>query len=161
MACQHEKACMKSLIFSVCLFVLSVAFTSCQKGETTNTNLAATSIVGSWELRTMQGGMLPARELAPGNGTILHFTDTHYTKYENNTAVQTGTYAIIEDSTVSKTVGLVMPPGKSSHRIILKNDANMRSTFIDIEGDKLSLVWGYFPLDYGVFQQYEKIQADQ
>ena len=151
---------MKFLLWNICLFVLTVTFTSCQKGETTKTNLAATSIIGSWELRTMQGGMLPASELAPGNGTILQFSATHYTKYENNTVVQTGTYAIIEDSTVSKTVGLVLPPGKFSHRIVLKNDANMRSTFIDIEGDKLSLVWGYFPLDYGVFQQYQKIQTD-
>lgn len=151
---------MKPLFFAVCFLTVVVAFTSCQKEEVAKTNLIAESIVGTWELRTMQGGMLPARELAPGNGTILQFTATHYTRYENNAAVQTGTYDIIEDSTVSKTVGLVMPPGKFSHRIVMKNDANHHPTFIDIEDNKLSLVSGYFPLDYGSFQQYEKAETD-
>ena len=151
---------MKPLFFTVCFLAMVVAFTSCQKGDTAKANLAAESIVGSWELRSMQGGMLPARELAPGNGTILQFTATHYTRYENNTAVQTGTYTIMEDSTVSKTVGLVMPAGKFSHRIVLQNDINKHPTFIDIEGSKLSLVWGYFPLDYGVLQHYEKVDTD-
>ena len=108
----------------------------------------------------MQGGMLPAREVPPGNGTIVHFTATHYTRYENNAAVQTGTYDIFEDSTVSKTVGLIMPPGKFTHRIVMKNDENKHPTFIDIEGKKLSLVSGYFPLDYGTFHQYEKVETD-
>ena len=146
---------MKSL-FIVCMAVALITFAGCQKQEEA-TRLAASSITGNWELRAVQGGMLPGRELSPGNGTVLQFSATHYTRYENHAAVQTGTYTITEDSTAAATVGLLLPAGQFRHRIVLENDENKRPTFIHIEGNQLSLVTGYFPLDYGVLQRYEKI----
>ena len=150
---------MKPLFLVVFAAVTIVSFTACQKQEAVEKSRVATSLIGSWELRAMQGGMLPGKELAPGNGAVLQFTATHYTKYENNTVVETGTYSLVQDSTVSETVGLQMPAGKFAYHIVLKNDANQRPTFIDLEDDKLSLVTGYFPLDYGVLKQYVRISV--
>lgn len=147
---------MKPSPFTICYILLIVTFISCQKRETAKAALAETALIGTWELRTNQAGMLPAQELTPGNGTILQFSATQYTKYINHTPVQTGTYSVIEDHTASATVGLALPAEKFRHRIVLQNDENKRPVFFDVEGNRLSLVSGYFPLDYGLLQHYEK-----
>ncbi|MGV3658381.1 MAG: hypothetical protein ACO1NX_10510 [Chitinophagaceae bacterium] len=92
---------MKPLL-SAFLVLIIACFTGCDKNKVDERSINTLSIVGSWELRAIEGGMLPRQEMAPGNGNVLEFTPTHYTRYTNHTAVKTGTYTIIEDSTASK-----------------------------------------------------------
>ena len=135
---------------------LLVFFSSCKKDQcakdTTNS-----SIVGAWELRQAQTGMIPAIDYSPGNGSILKFSNSTYEKYTNNSLVASGHYILMEDASVAAEVGLVIPSGQFTRRIIYDNDFSSRKTFIQISDNKLTFLSGYFPLDGGSNILYQKI----
>jgi hypothetical protein len=58
------------------------------------------SIIGKWELSRRWGTIAGIDENFPaGNGTILEFSGNNFYRYSNTQLTQTGTYAIVEDTT--------------------------------------------------------------
>jgi hypothetical protein len=113
-------------------------------------------ITGTWELREEQGGMMPSKTYVPGNGTYLIFTDTNYERYNNGIMIRSGKYSIVKDSTFYKEVGLVMPDGEYTNRIIFENDPASSKIFFQISGEELTFLSGYFPVDAGSRMMYVK-----
>ena len=134
-----------------------VFFSSCKKDQCTKDGANYSSIVGAWELRQVQAGMIPAIDYSPGNGSILKFSNSMYEKYTNNSLVASGQYILIEDTSVEAEVGLVIPSGQFTRRIIYDNDFSSRKTFIQASDNKLTFLSGYFPLDGGSNVLYQRI----
>ena len=81
---------MKYLVVIICLAGITVFFDSCKRsgGRSDITNFP--SILGTWELKQAQNGMIPTTDYAPGNGNILKFSDSVYEKYTNGNLSKKG-----------------------------------------------------------------------
>src|SRR5687767_6233588 len=128
---------MKYFIVSICLVAIVVLSGSCKKDagkiDTGNTDL----IVGTWELRQAQNGMIPTIDYPSGNGNIFKFSDSGYEKYTNGNLIKSGKYGLIIDSSVETEVGLVIPHGQFTRRIIFDGDLTARKTFIEVSNNKM------------------------
>jgi hypothetical protein len=144
----------KCLLFLFCA-VLATVF-ACNRKVNTETAEAA-ALVGTWELREEQSGMIPTRQHPEGNGDRYRFTATTYERYRNGALEKSGEYRVEMDSTVQKEVGLQLPPGEFTQRIIFEDEPSAPKTFFQRNGDKLILVSGYFPTDGGSRHTYQKV----
>ncbi len=135
-------------------FLLSM---SCNKNENKKSK-SATSLVGTWELRETSGAMSPTVSKFPaGNGNLLIFTENTYELRKNGQVVKNGSYQIVADSTVEKSVCLVFPKGEYAYRIAYDDNNNEPKQFFHVSGNKLGLVAGCYAYDAGHKEVYEKI----
>ena len=104
----------------------------------------------------MQNGMVRMKDYSSGNGNVLKFSNSTYEKYGNNNLITSGHYIIIEDASVAAEVGLIIPSGQFTRRIIYDNDFPSRKTFIQISDNKLTFLSGFFPLDGGSYALYQR-----
>jgi hypothetical protein len=144
---------MKYFTATICVVVLIVFFGSCKKDVASHG-----SITGTWELRQAQNGMVPTIDYPAGNGNILIFSGSGYEKYTNGNLVKSGQYTLVSDASAEASVGLVIPQGQFTTRIIFDNDLVSPKTFIEKSSNKLTLLSGYFPLDGGSHLLYERIE---
>jgi hypothetical protein len=144
---------MKYFIVTICLAAIIVFFGSCKKDRT-----MSISIIGTWELRQTQNGMIPTIDYSPGNGNILIFSESGYEKYTNGNLIKSGHYALVRDVSAEAVVGLVIPSGQFTNRIIFDTDLASSKTFIEVSNNRLTLLSGFFPLDGGSNVSYERIE---
>ncbi|TKK66653.1 hypothetical protein FC093_16590 [Ilyomonas limi] len=149
---------MKYFIVIICLGAISIFWGSCKKDVGTNAVISATSIIGTWELRQAQNGMIPTVTYPAGNGNTFKFSDSTYEKYSSGSLIASGHYILIRDTSVETEVGLLIPPGQFTNRIIFDSDFTSRKTFIDVSNNKLTFLSGYFPLDSGSNILYKRIE---
>jgi hypothetical protein len=140
--------------FTVAMAASLILFSSCKKNNANSTSANATSIVGSWEIRSAQNGMTPTITYSSGNDSILKFTATTWLRYSKGSLVKSGTYTIVVDSSFN---ALVVPAGQFTHRIIYDGDTTSNKKFFQITGKTLSIVSGVFALDYGSYTEYELV----
>jgi len=76
--------------------------------------------------------------------------------FHSGIAPSQGSYKIVADGTVNDSTGLGYPPGQFSNRLILNGDETADKLFYQLEGNKLIVVSGYFPLDLGIEKTYQK-----
>ena len=134
-------------------------FSACGKNKGANNDEG--SIIGGWELRQVSAGMAVARDLPPGNGNILKFTGSNYESYTDGQLVKSGTYALISDTTVQESVCLVLPATEFRTRIVYDGDYQATKEFIQITGNKLSIISGCFAVDAGHRRDYERQLTDK
>jgi hypothetical protein len=149
---------MKRCTGKISLGFILLLFCSCKKDGTAKGITNSTSIVGAWEIRQVQNGMIPTIDYSSGNGNILKFSDSTYEKYTNNNIVKSGHYIVIEDDSVVAEVGLAIPHGQFTHRIVYDNDFGSPKTFFQIANNKLTFLSGFFPLDGGSNVLYQRIE---
>ena len=137
----------------ICLATITLFLNGCKKDPA-----GSVSIAGTWELRQAQNGMIPTIDYAPGNGNMLIFSGSGYDKYESGNLVKSGHYKVVEDGSAEAEVGLVVPSGQFTNRIIFDNDFTSPKVFLEVSNNKLTLLSGYFPLDGGSSQSYERIK---
>jgi hypothetical protein len=147
---------MKYFVPIVSLTVFIIFFAGCKKDIS-----HPTTIIGTWELRQAQNGMTPAITYPPGNENILKFSDSGYAKYVNGNLIKSGHYQLIRDTSVEAEVGLVVPSGQFTNRIIFDGDSLSHKTFIEVSDNKLTLLSGFFPLDGGSNMLYERINNNR
>jgi hypothetical protein len=147
---------MKRLISVICFVALIAILPGCKKQGNAANN---TSLVGTWELRQAQWGMQPNKSFTTGNGNLLVFTDSLYAIYKNGSRIKSGHYSITEDGTVEAEVGLVIPKGQFTNRIVYDNDFTSHKTFFEMSNNQLTILSGYFPLDGGSHEVYERIST--
>jgi len=147
---------MKNFIIAICIGAIIIFFESCTN-DISKSDSNNSSIINTWELRRMQGGMNPVKDYPPGNKTILKFSDSLYERYENGNLIKSGHYKLIRDTSVETEVGLVIPSGQFSNRIIYDSDSASRKTFIEMSNYKLTFLSGFFPSDGGSDVSYERI----
>lgn len=74
--------------------LLVLALASCKK-EGISARLPGTGLQGTWELRAIQGGMLPnPASILPGNGDNWVFTAMRYERYFKDTLYEAGEYLL-------------------------------------------------------------------
>jgi hypothetical protein len=146
---------MRYFLATICVTAFIVLSSCCKKGITTSN-----SIIGTWELRQAQTGMIPTIDYPRGNGNTLIFSGSGYEKYVNGNLVKSGTYTLVRDDSVEATVGLVVTAGQFTNRIIFDNDLVSSKTFIQVSNKNLTLLSGYFPLDGGSHLLYERIKDE-
>jgi hypothetical protein len=147
---------MKYFIVTICLAAIIVFFGSCKKDRT-----MSISIIGTWELRQAQNGMIPTIDYSPGNGNILIFSESGYEKYTNGNLIKSGHYTLVRDVSAEAVVGLVIPSGQFTNRIIFDTDFASSKTFIEVSNNRLTLLSGFFPLDSGSNTSYERIENNR
>jgi hypothetical protein len=147
---------MKYVVVVICLAAIIVFFGNCKKDV-----VNSISIIGTWELRQAQNGMIPTLNYSPGNGNILIFSESGYEKYTNGNLIKSGDYTLVRDVSAEETVGLVIPPGQFINRIIFDTDLASSKTFIEVSNNKLTLLSGFFPLDGGSNVSYERIESNR
>ena len=140
----------------LCLGAIFFLLISCGKKTIAEKSFSKAALAGTWELRESQNGMMPTTQHAPGNGSRFRFTKTAYEQYQDGNLVKSGSYQVVRDTTVQREVGLDLPAGQFTNRLILANDASATKIFFEIEGNKLTLLSGFFPTDGGSRQIFEK-----
>ena len=119
-------------------------------------------IVGKWELKQMVAN-IGSVNYPTGNGTLLEFTDSTYSTTDTDYSIfarqnhpKNGQYQIVSDTSAEISIGILIPPGQFSNRIILNKDTTGEKIFYQAIDNKLVVLSGYFPLDGGVQLTYEK-----
>ncbi len=120
------------------------------------------SIVGTWELRQLYGDVGTVNYPA-GNNYTIKFTASTYTTSDTTQSFiirgnhhATGTYTITKDNSAGAAIGILIPDGQFTSRLILDNDTSSEKIFIQATNNKLVFLSGYFPTDGGVQLTYQK-----
>ena len=148
---------MRRALFIICVGTM-ITVLACCKNDSIEKNKEENTIVGTWELRQAQTGMMPTVNYNPGNGNILKYTDVNYEMFTNGVLTKSGTFVLVNDTTAQATVGIVVTAGQFTDRIVYDNDLTAPKKFLQVVNNKLTFLSGYFPLDYGSKTIYERIQ---
>jgi hypothetical protein len=131
------------IIASACIII-----TACRKENRSSSS----SIAGTWELTKSSGQIII--DYPPGNGTKWKFTGNTYEFYKDDTLAKSGNFELIKDNSVSESVCLVIPAGQYSNRIVYDNRSDSVKVFIQVSGNKLSMISGCYAYDAGSTQDY-------
>jgi hypothetical protein len=137
------------------LLVLLVLVSCSSKQKMANEASSMFDLTGTWELREAQNGMMPNTTYAAGNGNYFTFTATTFEEYRDGSLARKGSYTLVPDTTASETVGLELPKGQFTHRIVFAGDTTEK-TFVHLRGREMTLVTGFFPVDSGSKQTFAK-----
>lgn len=146
--CQDGMKQIIAVLILLCSLLISLA--GCKK----NLSRDDKSLIGTWELRQRQGGMMPSITYPAGNGNRLSFSTATYQKFEDNAFVSSGNYSVMSDNSVEQSVGLIVPQGQYQQRIDFQNAPK---AFFQVNGNELKLLSGYFPTDGGTSAVYERV----
>jgi len=152
---KHKTGFMKYFMATIFITAVILCLGSCKKDIAGS---SSTSVIGTWELRHAQTGMIPTIDYSQGNGNMLVFSGSGYERYTNGMLVKTGTYTLVRDDSVETSVGLVIPRGQFTNRIIFDDDLASPKTFVEVLNDELTLLSGFFPTDGGSEIVYQRIQ---
>lgn len=136
---------MKQLV--IVIGVACFIFTACRKKETESSSLS-----GTWELTKISGQVII--DYPPGNGTKWKFTETNYEFYRNDTLRKSGTFTLVNDGSVSESVCLTIPANEYKQRIIYNSQSDSVKVFIQVSGNRLSMISGCYANDGGSTQEY-------
>ncbi|MHA4809936.1 hypothetical protein ACX0G9_17615 [Flavitalea flava] len=133
---------MRDIVLLISLGLLSTIFMACKKDKHAENQ----GLVGSWEIRSVEGGYSPTRggTYAPGNGYVLQFTDSKYYHYINGQAQDSGTYKIEKE--------LTNPFGPKKSKLTYITD-HSRAVYFQATGDTLTIYDGIISAD-GTISKY-------
>ena len=141
----------RSVTLLLCVLFMLTFTISCKK-ETVKTK---EGIEGVWELRKISGSWA-TQTYQPGSGNDISFTGIHYEIKENGQLVESGEFEIIADATAGESTCLDIEAGKYTQRIDFKNARYPQKVFLELSGNKLTLLSGCFALDGGSRREYER-----
>ncbi len=100
----------------------------------------------------VQTGMVASINYDAGNGNILLFTEKTYKIFENNQLIKSGSYTIVQDTSVKESTCLELHVDKFKKRMLY--DSEESKLFIQIENNKLTTISGCFALNAGSYKGY-------
>ena len=136
---------------------MGLVFFGCKKADTNSKG--DSSLIGNWELKTVQAGMTVEINYPPGIGNSLEFTGSTYKRYAQGILTMSGDYTIVPDNSAMNEVGLAITPGDFENRIIFDEDTTAPKIFFNISNGRLILLSGFFPLDGGTTTVYTRKQG--
>jgi hypothetical protein len=119
--------------------------------------VSETGLIGKWEIRARQAGMIIGSTFPAGNGHTLEFTDNTFTEMDSGRVIHTGSYTIQRESTVDNQTCTGAGIDSIMNRIIYDPATSDMKTFLVVSGDTLSFYSGCFAVDSGVFVRFERI----
>ena len=141
----------RSATLLLCLLSMLTFAISCKK-ETVKTK---EGLEGVWDLRKISGSWATLT-YTPGSGNNIIFAGTHYEIRENGQLVESGEFEIVADATAGESTCLDIETGKYTQRIDFKNARYPQKVFLELSGNKLTLLSGCFALDGGSRREYER-----
>ena len=145
---------MKKLLFPLYLVML---ITACKKQQHAPIEvMAADNIVGTWELRHVQNGMIPDIAYPAGNRHILQLSLTGYQFYTNGQLEKSGSYVLVRDNRSVKGECFELAAGQSISRLIFDGDRNNSKIIQQPAANSLIMLSGCSALDSGSYTSYEK-----
>jgi hypothetical protein len=144
---------MKKLLFALYLVVL---ITACKKQNAPIEAISTANIVGTWELRHVQNGMIPDIAYPAGNHRILKLSLTHYQFYTNAQLEKSGSYVLVRDNSSVKGECFELAAGQSISRLIFDGDRNNSKIIQQPAANSLVMLSGCAALDSGSYTSYEK-----
>jgi len=132
----------------ICMFTFTI---SCKK-ETVKTKEDLEAV---WELRKISGSWL-TQTYQPGSGNDISFAGAVYQIRENGQVVESGEFEIVNDATAGESTCLNIESGKYTQRIDFNNARYPQKIFLELSGNKLTLLSGCFALDAGSRREYER-----
>jgi hypothetical protein len=145
---------MKKLLFPLYLVML---ITACKKQQYASIEvMAPDNIVGTWELRHVQNGMIPDVAYAPGNRHLLKLSLTDYRFYTNGQLEKSGSYVLVSDNSSVKGECFELAAGQSISRLIFDGDRNNSKIIQQPSANSLVMLSGCAALDSGSYTSYEK-----
>ena len=141
----------RSVTLLLCLLFMFTFTISCKK-ETEKTK---EGIEGVWELRKISGSWATLTYTSASGNNII-FAGSHYEIRENGQLVESGEFEIIADATAGELTCLDIEAGNYTQRIDFKNARYPQKVFLELSGNKLTLLSGCFALDGGSRREYER-----
>ena len=144
--------------YAILLFILPLFNCGCKKSTDRSSDRSSDSITGFWELREASAALNPILyKYAAGNGNILDFTGTNYKIYKSGSVIKSGQFAVVQDTTVSISVCLVIPKGQYTNRLIYDSNYAATKIFYQIGGDSLTFYSGCYACDAGHSEVYVRV----
>lgn len=140
-------------VFAFAAIIVLLMITSCSKSSQ-DVSMEQSQLQGKWELRVISGFRGVA--YPAGSGNTLEFDNNTYTKFEDGDMIQQGTFVVVKDTSVVKSVGLLVNNGSYRSRIKF-NSSTEPKVFYQISKDTLYTLQGYFPTDGGYRSVYVRI----
>jgi hypothetical protein len=113
------------------------------------------SIRGTWELRYSEGGLLPPRNWATGNGYIIQFTDTAVRYYSAGQLKSSTGYTLVRDGGVQAAICNTSLPADRFEKLVY-NVPYPFSSYISVSRAELFIYSGCEAAD-GSYQKYERL----
>ena len=137
--------------------LIILAFMGCSKSSVRSASV--TGLVGKWEIRARQAGMIIGTTFPEGNGHTIEFTDKTFTEIDGGQVVRSGSYSVRRESTVDNQTCTGAGIEPEMDRIIYDPADADRKTFIVVNADTLTTYSGCFALDGGIYVRYQRIQG--
>jgi hypothetical protein len=140
----------------ICLVIYACGKAEIESGtvEDPEKKTTESSIVGSWELRELQGGFRPPNAqiyYSAGNGDIWEFTDSIYKHSFQGEFASVGTYTLTKDTALAT--------GRLMDAFIMDGGNYKQQIYFEFNQDTLLLYDGQIAAD-GTIGKYVRVHAD-
>jgi hypothetical protein len=137
----------------ISIIVTVLCLTSCDKELSKKEASTSGELVGTWELRSIVGVQRRGAptQFAPGNKSIVSFTESRVAYYEADTLVSEDAYTLVMDTCWEVEDGPKMLP-----RFVSENVPDGTGVFLEVIGDKLTIYRHIIAAD-GSHLKYERI----
>ena len=81
----------------ICLVSLLFVFSACRKNGKCSDDQSEGKLNGTWELRSVVGGFSGGKTYPDGNGNIIKFEGSTYTRYTNGQQYSQGSFTISKE----------------------------------------------------------------
>jgi hypothetical protein len=134
---------MKNILFFA--LTITIGLTACKKIDVA----IDTQLNGKWELRQLNSGFTgKITNYSAGNGHTFIFSENNYKIMAHDTLEKSGTFTVVNEvSMLSK---------KNASRIIYDNDRNTVKTFLEVNGNTLSIFYDAYD---GGSKSYQRIDG--
>ena len=115
------------------------------------------TLLGYWELHSVQASITPTQTYAAGSGNLLVFAgDRTYTIQANGQVTKTGRFDVVPDTASSSNV-CGAKPGPNWARIVYDSNFTADKTFFLLTDTTLQTQRGCTAIDGGVLSMYKRI----
>lgn len=112
-----------------------------------------TSIIGSWEIRSSEGGLLPGKTYQQGNGKCLRFTDSFYETYDDGVLKEQIPYRLERSKSMNSDSPMhkLILEGREGleYRVAARGSKLTLEAGTSIAADGVILIYEYYPCNTG------------
>lgn len=142
------------------LLFLALGFIACEKSQVNRTKLPVEDqLLATWELRSIQNGMIPKLEYPAGNGYFLTLSGNTFKEYTKDTIYRSGTFEYMgKDSTTNAACPYNSMPAEILDRIQWTPDQGNVARFFVLDADTLTFYSGCYAYDAGSTVRWERVK---
>lgn len=142
------------------LLLTASLVTACEKSQVLRSKSAMErQLSATWEIRSVQNGMIPKIDYPAGNGHFLTLDGNTFKEYIKDSILRSGTFEYMgKDSTTSATCPHNSMPAEVMDRIQWTPDLYDIARFFVLDADTLTFYSGCYAYDAGSTVRWEKVK---